>query len=61
MKTQPKHTATSKSADTIKIWTIGHSNRSKQAFLELLEKHEIKVLADAHRGYKSQFLGLLLY
>lgn len=28
------------------IWTIGHSNRSINAFLELLKEHEIQVLAD---------------
>jgi len=28
------------------IWTIGHSNRSINAFLELLKEHEIQVVAD---------------
>ncbi|MEM3642227.1 MAG: DUF488 domain-containing protein [Candidatus Bathyarchaeia archaeon] len=28
------------------IWTIGHSNRSRNAFLELLKKHEIQILID---------------
>ncbi|MGB9683391.1 MAG: DUF488 family protein [Candidatus Bathyarchaeales archaeon] len=28
------------------IWTVGHSNRSMNAFLELLKEHEIQVLAD---------------
>ncbi|MEM3357056.1 MAG: DUF488 domain-containing protein [Candidatus Bathyarchaeia archaeon] len=28
------------------IWTIGHSNRSKNAFLEMLKEHEIQVLVD---------------
>lgn len=28
------------------IWTIGHSNRSINAFLELLKEHEIQVLID---------------
>jgi uncharacterized protein (DUF488 family) len=30
----------------IKIWTIGHSNRSVDTFLELLNEHEIQVLVD---------------
>ncbi|MEM0313633.1 MAG: DUF488 domain-containing protein [Candidatus Bathyarchaeia archaeon] len=28
------------------IWTIGHSNRTINTFLELLKEHEIQVLAD---------------
>lgn len=28
------------------IWTIGHGNRSINAFLELLKEHEIQVLID---------------
>lgn len=28
------------------VWTIGHSNRSINAFLELLREHEIQVLVD---------------
>jgi uncharacterized protein (DUF488 family) len=28
------------------IWTIGHSNRSIEKFLELIGEHEIQVLAD---------------
>ena len=28
------------------IWTIGHSNRSKEEFLNLLREHSIEVLAD---------------
>ncbi|MDH7606332.1 MAG: DUF488 domain-containing protein [Candidatus Bathyarchaeota archaeon] len=28
------------------IWTVGHSSRSMNAFLELLKEHEIQVLAD---------------
>ena len=28
------------------LWTIGHSNRSMEAFLELLKEHAIQVLAD---------------
>ncbi|HEX68928.1 MAG TPA: DUF488 domain-containing protein [Candidatus Bathyarchaeota archaeon] len=30
----------------LKIWTIGHSNRSIEAFLELLREHSIQILAD---------------
>ena len=30
----------------LRIWTIGHSNRSIEAFLELLREHSIQVLAD---------------
>jgi uncharacterized protein (DUF488 family) len=32
--------------NTLQIWTIGHSNRSTDAFLELLGEHGIQVLAD---------------
>lgn len=46
MKTQSKPTSTSKSAEAITIWTIGHSNRSIETFLELLKEHEIEVLVD---------------
>ncbi|MGB9853227.1 MAG: DUF488 family protein [Candidatus Bathyarchaeales archaeon] len=28
------------------LWTIGHSNRSMEVFLELLKEHAIQVLAD---------------
>jgi len=31
------------------IWTIGHSNRSMKAFLELLRENSIQVLADVRR------------
>jgi uncharacterized protein (DUF488 family) len=34
---------------TIIIWTIGHSNRSIEAFASLLREHEIKTLADIRR------------
>jgi uncharacterized protein (DUF488 family) len=30
----------------ITLWTIGHSNRSIESFLDLLNEHGIKVLAD---------------
>jgi len=46
LKTQLKLTGTSKSAETAAIWTIGHSNRSKEAFLGLLREYDIEVLAD---------------
>jgi len=28
------------------VWTVGHSNRSMETFLELLREHNIQVLAD---------------
>jgi len=28
------------------VWTIGHSNRSKETFLALLEEHDIEALVD---------------
>ncbi len=47
MRTQPKPTATSKSADgQLTIWTIGHSNRSKEEFLGLLKENSIEALVD---------------
>jgi len=46
LKTPPKPTTTSKSADATKVWTIGHSNRSVEKFLELLREHSIEVLVD---------------
>jgi uncharacterized protein (DUF488 family) len=30
----------------ISVWIIGHSNRSKETFLELLKEHNIEVLVD---------------
>jgi len=36
----------STSASTPTIWTIGHSNRSVETFLELLKEHDIEVLVD---------------
>ena len=35
-----------KRAETITIWTIGHSTRTLEEFIELLAENEIKVLAD---------------
>ncbi|MBS7607721.1 MAG: DUF488 domain-containing protein [Candidatus Bathyarchaeia archaeon] len=32
--------------DTTTVWTIGHSNRSMNIFLELLREHGIQVLVD---------------
>jgi len=46
LKTQPKPTATSKSVNAINVWTIGHSNRSMETFLDLLEERKIEVLVD---------------
>jgi len=46
LKTQQKRTSTSKSAELMTIWTIGHSNRSKEAFLGLLKEHGIQILVD---------------
>ena len=46
LKTQPKPTSTSRSADALAIWTIGHSNRSKENFLELLQRYDVQVLVD---------------
>ena len=34
------------SSQKLRVWTIGHSNRSVEAFLELLREHSIQVLAD---------------
>ena len=36
----------SESQASLTIWTIGHSNRSKEEFLNLLREHSIEVLAD---------------
>ncbi|HDN05942.1 MAG TPA: DUF488 domain-containing protein [Candidatus Bathyarchaeota archaeon] len=33
----------------MQIWTIGHSNRSLETFLNLLNEHKIQVLADVRR------------
>jgi len=49
LKTPPKRTSTSKSADSLTIWTVGHSNRTKETFLELLKEHSIEVLVDVRR------------
>jgi len=38
------------------IWTIGHSNRSVNVFLELLREHEIQVLADV-RSFPTSKIG----
>jgi uncharacterized protein (DUF488 family) len=46
LKTQPKPTNTSKSGEPLTIWTIGHSNRPKEAFIDLLRGHQIQVLVD---------------
>jgi len=49
LKTPPKRTSTSKSVDSLTIWTVGHSNRTKETFLELLKEHSIEVLVDVRR------------
>ncbi|MEM3713198.1 MAG: DUF488 domain-containing protein, partial [Thermoproteota archaeon] len=36
------------------IWTIGHSNLSREEFLRLLKKHGIKILVDVRRFPKSK-------
>lgn len=46
MKMQLTPINTSKSGNATKIWTIGHSNRSQQTFLELLREHDIEALID---------------
>jgi len=38
--------ATKMSLGNISIWTIGHSSRSIETFLELLREHDIQVLVD---------------
>lgn len=48
MKTSQKRISISKSAK-VTVWTIGHSNRSQKAFLEMLREHEIEVLVDIRR------------
>ena len=39
----------------MKIYTIGHSNRSLEEFIRLLQKYEIEVLADVRRFPTSKF------
>jgi len=43
-------------SDKLTIWTIGHSNRSIDAFIELLRAHAIDLLVDIRRypGSRSQ-------
>ena len=38
--------ATKMSYNNVFVWTIGHSNRSIETFLELLKDHNIQVLVD---------------
>ena len=33
----------------VSIWTIGHSNRTIESFINLLREHKIRVLADVRR------------
>lgn len=37
------------------IFTVGHSNRTVDEFIELLRKHEISILIDVRRFPKSKF------
>jgi len=39
----------------ITVWTIGHSNRSVERFLELLEEHKIRTLVDIRSFPTSNF------
>jgi len=32
--------------DNVSVWTIGHSNKTVEKFLELLREHDIEVLVD---------------
>jgi len=47
------------SPDRRRVFTIGHSNHEEQAFLDLLERHEIDVVADVrsqpYSKYTKQF------
>ncbi len=36
-------------SDTLTIWTIGHSNRSIDAFIDLLSAHRIELVVDIRR------------
>jgi len=38
--------ATKMSNGKVPVWTIGHSNRSMETFLELLREHNIQILVD---------------
>jgi len=40
--------------NTTMLWTIGHSNRSKDAFLNLLNEHHIQTLVDIRRFSTSK-------
>lgn len=42
--------------DTITLYTIGHSNRSLTAFLELLERHGIESLVDVRSAPYSRYV-----
>ncbi len=37
------------------IYSLGHSNRSGQAFLELLQRHDVELVADVRRRPISRF------
>jgi len=38
-----------KMKEKLKIWTIGHSNRSINSFVELLNEHSVQTLVDVRR------------
>jgi uncharacterized protein (DUF488 family) len=40
--------------EKLRIWTIGHSNRSKNSFVELLNEHGIQALVDVRSFPKSK-------
>ena len=41
--------------DAVTIWTIGHSNRTLEQFLELLQSQRIQLLADAAHHPRTGF------
>ena len=58
MKTSQTPTNTSKYAEAVKIrlWTIGHSNRPIETFVELLKDQKIEVLVDI-RSFPTSKVG----
>ena len=56
MKTQQTPTSTPRYDSRIVIWTIGHSNKSIEAFASLLREHEIKILVDVRRFPTSKIV-----
>ena len=39
----------------MEVWTVGHSNHSREKFLELLAQHKIDVLVDVRSRPRSRF------